>query len=87
MKFKPSEFDEFFGLINTTANRRLKAKQKYETGYVIGHQDMKPKSGKYKPKAAKSKSNPSKPKTERDLKWEEYQRKLQQRKNESSGSL
>jgi hypothetical protein len=85
MKSNPSEFDEFFSLINTTANRRLKAKQQYETGYVIGHQDMKPKATNYKPKAAKRKTN--KPKTKRDIKWDEYQLKLQQRKNESSGSL
>lgn len=83
MKSNPSEFDEFFSLINTTANRRLKAKQQYETGYVIGHQDMKPKATNYKPKKRKS----NKPKTERDIKWGEYQLKLQQRKDNQSGSL
>lgn len=50
-KRQPSEFDEFFALINTTAARKMNAQQVKEFGYIKPPQN--PPSGNYKHKPSK----------------------------------
>jgi len=59
-KRQPSEFDEFFSLINTTAARRMNAQQVKESGYINTH--TSPSSGNYKHKPSK--------KNKRTLEWD-----------------
>lgn len=62
----PSEFNEFFGLINTTAARKMNAKQVKESGYLRSDNgSLKSQPGKYKPKP----KSPSK-KNAHDKEWD-----------------
>lgn len=72
-----NEFNEFWNLINTTSKRKESAYRMKKHGYIPLASDATPKkSSPYKPK---KKTN--KPKSKWDIKLEEYNRKLQERKN------